>query len=81
MPILKNCLDRFPLFEGCRMLAKQVQDSIELWKARAAGSAVMPAEREIRSSALRPPTVSTFSASTGRNTRLRPAFQNSRAKP
>jgi hypothetical protein len=28
------------------MLAKRVEDSIELWKARAAGSAVMPAEME-----------------------------------
>ena len=28
------------------MLAKRVEDSIELWKAREAGGAVMPAEME-----------------------------------
>jgi hypothetical protein len=46
MPILKDCFDRFPLFEGGRTLAKRVEDSVELWKARQAGGAVMPAEME-----------------------------------
>ena len=46
MPILKDCFDRFLLFEGGRMLAKRVEDSVELGKARQAGGAVMPAEME-----------------------------------
>jgi hypothetical protein len=46
MPILKNCFDRVPPFEGGRMLAKRVEDSVELGKARQAGGAVMPAEME-----------------------------------
>ena len=27
MPILKDCFDRFSLFEGCRTLAKRVENS------------------------------------------------------